>query len=211
MNPRILKDLLFLVTILVCLLVIKVPFLNIILPAIVVIIYATTNEKRFKSIGLKRPVSWFSSFIQALLLAIVIVLTVMYFIRPAIEYLTQTPINLSIFNSLIGNIRLLLSYIAIGWVIGGICEELIFRGYLLNRITTYLPGKVGIVVSILITSSIFGFLHGYQGISGQLITGILGAILASIYFISGRRLLLTIFTHGLIDTITFILIYFELF
>ena len=204
------KDLIFTVVILLFVLAVKTPYLSMILAAIVVIIYASINEKRFISAGFKRPVSWLTSFIQSLFLATVIGLIVIYFIQPAIDYITQSPVDLTIFNPLVGNPQLLLHYIMIGWIVGGVSEELVFRGFLLNKIINYIPGNSGIALAILLTSSLFGFLHNYQGISGQLTTGIVGAMLAAIYFLSGKRLVLTILTHGMINTISFLIIFFDL-
>ncbi|WP_436516917.1 CPBP family intramembrane glutamic endopeptidase [Ekhidna sp. To15] len=209
-NPRI-KDLIFVAAILGCITFISMPFVNMIAAAIVVIIYATVNKEQFSSIGFSKPASWLASFVQSIFLAVVIVALVMYIIRPTIEYLTHETIDLTIYSPLVGNPQLLMRYLLIGWVIGGICEELIFRGFFLERITHYISGGLGTVIAIILTSTLFGYLHSYQGISGQLTTGIIGAILGTIYFLSGRRVLLTILTHGMINTICFSLIYFDMF
>ena len=205
-NPRV-QDLVFTVAILACITFISVPYASMLASAVVVIIYATMNKEQFSSIGFSKPASWLASLVQSIVLAAIIVVLVMYIVRPAVEFLTHDPIDSSIFRPLVGNPQLLIQFLVIGWVIGGICEEIIFRGFFLERISSYISGRAGILVAIALTSTLFGFLHSYQGISGQLTTGIVGAMLGAIYFASGRRVLLTIFTHGMINTISFSMIY----
>lgn len=208
-NPRI-KDLIFVAAILACVTIISLPFVKMIVSAIVVIIYATLNKEQFSSIGFSQPASWLASLVQSIFLAVVIVALVMYIIGPAVEYLTNETIDLTVYSPLVGNPQLFMRYLVIGWVIGGICEELVFRGFLLERIAHYIPGKWGVVMAILLTSTLFGYLHSYQGLSGQLTTGIIGAMLGTIYLVSGRHLLLAILTHGMVNTISFSMAYFEI-
>ncbi|WP_462248709.1 lysostaphin resistance A-like protein [Ekhidna sp.] len=202
-------DLLFTAGILSVMLFLSTPFVKVILAALISIIYAITNKDRFKSIGFNKPGSWMLALLQSLLLACVIVALTFFIITPLVEYLTDNSIDASLFKPLQGNLDLFLNYLAIGWIVGGISEEIIFRGFLLNRITTYIPNETGVVYAIVITSTLFGFMHGYQGIAGQLQTGIIGALLATIYYVSGKRLTIAILTHGLVNTISFSLIYFK--
>ena len=149
------------------------------------------------------------ALLQSLLLACVIVALTFFIITPLVEYLTGNSIDASLFRPLQGNFELFLNYLAIGWIVGGISEEIVFRGFLLNRITSYIPNETGVVYAIVITSALFGFMHGYQGIAGQIQTGIIGALLATIYYVCGKRLTIAILTHGLVNTISFSLIYFK--
>jgi len=54
----------------------------------------------------------------------------------------------------------------------GICEELLFRGFLMWYIGQFGP----IIVAVLISSILFGFAHAYQGWKGILQSGLLGWI-----------------------------------
>lgn len=81
-------------------------------------------------------------------------------------------------------------------VTAGVCEEILFRGFLLF----YLQEVFGSApwVAIVVSSAIFGLCHVYQGFTGVLTTGVLGAVLAGLYLSSGS-LLLPIIIHTLID------------
>lgn len=66
-------------------------------------------------------------------------------------------------------------------VAAGVGEELAYRGY---AITTLAP-LVGTGGAVAITSTIFGVVHGYQGVLGMARTGIMGAVLAWGFLASG--------------------------
>jgi uncharacterized protein len=72
------------------------------------------------------------------------------------------------------------------WVLvsisAGLCEELLYRGWLLSLFSAAL-GSVWL--GLLISSIIFGLAHAYQGRSGIIGSGILGAILGIVFIVSG--------------------------
>lgn len=79
----------------------------------------------------------------------------------------------------------------------GICEELLFRGFLLFYLAYFFPAlpQWG---AILISSAIFGLAHAYQGWKGVLGTGLIGLVLAFVYVLTGS-LLPSMLLHALID------------
>jgi len=76
----------------------------------------------------------------------------------------------------------------------GVCEEALYRGYLIWYLTAWMP----VIPAAAVASVIFGFGHAYQGRRGILTTGAFGAVLAAVYLISGS-LWLPMLLHGLID------------
>jgi membrane protease YdiL (CAAX protease family) len=79
---------------------------------------------------------------------------------------------------------------------GGIREEL-QRGFMLYRFERYLGGgNVGLVV----TSVLFGVLHGIQGWDAMIVTGCLGAFWAAMY-LTRRSTIGPISSHALFDTL----------
>ncbi len=79
-------------------------------------------------------------------------------------------------------------------VTAGICEELLFRGFMI----WYLAHGLGLIQSAAISSVIFGLGHMYQGVAGILKTGAAGAFLAGVYLVSGS-LYPCIAVHALMD------------
>ena len=98
------------------------------------------------------------------------------------------------------------------WTVEAFGEELVFRGFLLNTLQKVLPNKVPSkvrwITALLMSSVIFGFVaHTYQGRFGIIITGIMGLGFGAVYLLNQRNLWYSILTHGLYDTIGFILVY----
>lgn len=82
-------------------------------------------------------------------------------------------------------------------VTAGVCEEILFRGFLLFYLQEVFPG-VGVVGAVVLSSAVFGLAHLYQGVAGVLGTGLFGAGMAVLYFFSGS-LVLPILLHALLD------------
>jgi membrane protease YdiL (CAAX protease family) len=78
-------------------------------------------------------------------------------------------------------------------ITAGICEELLFRGFLM----WYFAGW-GIVAAVVVSSLLFGFAHIYQGIQSVPRTGILGLVLCLIVVAAGS-LWPAIIIHAAID------------
>ena len=75
-------------------------------------------------------------------------------------------------------------------ITAGICEEILFRGYLIWYLETLSSTPVAIIVS----SIFFGAAHSYQGMKGVLRSGIFGLILALI-LVWTDSLVILIFLH----------------
>ncbi len=89
--------------------------------------------------------------------------------------------------------RLLFAAMAIS---AGICEEIVFRGWLLAM----LHSTVGLdgTALVLIAAAIFGLAHAYQGITGTILIALLGAVFCLLYIETGS-LLIPILLHILVD------------
>lgn len=81
-------------------------------------------------------------------------------------------------------------------VAAGVGEEVAYRGYALLALSPAL-GTTGALV---VTSAVFGVLHAYQGAIGIVRTGLMGAVLAGGFLMSGS-LVPAILAHVLIDLI----------
>lgn len=79
----------------------------------------------------------------------------------------------------------------------GICEEILYRGFLLHYFH-FLPFHLTWVVALLLSSMIFGVGHLYQGIAGGVQTVVLGFILGTLFLMTGN-LLLPMIVHALLD------------
>lgn len=82
-------------------------------------------------------------------------------------------------------------------VTAGICEELLYRGFLLHYLRG-LPMHPGLASALLISSAAFGLAHLYQGITGVLQTAVMGAVLGVLFAATGH-IALPMILHAAID------------
>jgi len=80
----------------------------------------------------------------------------------------------------------------------GVTEELIFRGYLLTRMSQWFKNEVAAVI---VSSLLFAALHYKYGSLRELIFTFLIGVIFSIYYIKYRNIKAIIVTHFLIDYI----------
>ncbi|RUO55926.1 CPBP family intramembrane glutamic endopeptidase [Pseudidiomarina homiensis] len=79
-------------------------------------------------------------------------------------------------------------------VSAGVCEELLFRGFIIGA----LGDSLGVVVSLILSSLLFGLCHVYQGWMNVLRTGIIGLVLGVIFILT-ESLWVVIALHALVD------------
>lgn len=87
------------------------------------------------------------------------------------------------------------------WVLvgltAGICEEFLFRGFLLHYLHSS-PWQLDLTLALLVSSFVFGLQHLYQGAKGVIASAVLGALFGLLFLLSGS-LLLPILLHAALD------------
>lgn len=79
-------------------------------------------------------------------------------------------------------------------VTAGVCEELLYRGFL-----TWLVGAYfGLVAAIVLVSAVFGLAHAYQGRNGIVKTGAVALVMSGTVVVSGW-LIPAMVVHALLD------------
>lgn len=210
MKRTIIHDFLVSTLVIALLIFLKIPYFNILLALIIVLIYSHKKKGIKTELGFSKPESWIKTIVTASLLALGIILLSYFILLPQIQILTGYQLDLGMFKQLGDNTSLLILSLVLGWVVGGFIEETIFRGFILSKFINHLPNKIGTLLGIIISSAIFGYLHKYQGPSGQVLTGLIGTMFAIIFVLNKRNIWLNIFTHGFVNTFGFILLYFNL-
>jgi uncharacterized protein len=82
-------------------------------------------------------------------------------------------------------------------VTAGVCEEWLYRGFLL-AVVAAVAGGLPTPVLVATGALAFGLAHAYQGVAGTVTTGVLGGVMAGLYLGTGS-LLLPVVLHALID------------
>ncbi len=202
-----------LVTIISLLLVLVIPPIGVLISFLIIITYLLWGKNRtlrFKSIGFKSELNWLNTIIICLIMGIIIEFSFQIIINPFLENITYSKIDLSAYDNLRGNIPNFLFMILVGWLVGGFMEEILFRGFLITRISSLFKNiKAGDIIGIIITSFAFGYSHLYQDWSGVLSTGLISIIFGIIFIKSGKNIWYPIFTHGFVNMTALTIIYLD--
>jgi hypothetical protein len=191
---------------------IRISYIENIIISILIIIanYIEYKGKPFSALGFQREKFTLKNIlVLAPLVALGLFIFYVFAVVPGITKLTGVPIDYSSFDQLKGNLPACLIALLLVWATAGFGEEIIFRGYFMRQFVKFFgESKVSIVLNIVLLGCFFGFMHGYQGITGQLVAGFVGALLALIFYLRKYDLWFIIAVHGFFDTIALICIYF---
>ena len=162
----------------------------------------------WKELGFTRPGSWIKTILLGFGIALALQILSVLILLPILTKITGELPDYSRFDAIRGNYQALALYLTVSWTTAGIGEEVIWRGYVMSRIAG-LGGstKPAWLISLFLSSVIFGVGHLYQGLPGVIGVFITGMVLGGLYLGSGRNLWLPIFTHGFADSIAFLVIF----
>ncbi len=76
----------------------------------------------------------------------------------------------------------------------GICEEIVYRGFLIAYLAWFFP----LWAAVALSSAVFGLGHAYQGAGGIVKTGLVGLAMAGLFVLTGS-LWAPILVHAVID------------
>ena len=159
----------------------------------------------WRDLGLRRPSSWRSTLLLGVAIGVGYQYLSLYVIEPLIARVTGDLPDVSQFAPLIGNKFFLFLSLVASWSLAAFGEELVFRGYLMNRVADLVRANyAGWLISLILVSILFGMVHLYQGTSGILVITLTGLLLGALYLATGRNLWLSIVVHGVNDTVGFI-------
>ena len=90
---------------------------------------------RWRDVGFGVYGSWGKTLLVGTLAGVGVEMMELFFTQPLLAHLTGQMPDLSAFDRVAGNVKWLMVSLAFTWTLFAFGEELIFRGYLMNRIT----------------------------------------------------------------------------
>jgi membrane protease YdiL (CAAX protease family) len=166
------------------------------------------RKVQWKQIGFTRYRTWARTLLLGVACGVGLELFDLFAKQPLLTRLLEKPPDLSNFAAVKGNLRFALVIIALLWVLAAFGEEMVYRGYLMNRVADLGRGtRTGWIVSLFLISALFGFAHFQQGLTGIIEEGSDGLILGLVYLASRRNLAIPIVAHGVCDTIDIALLF----
>ena len=162
------------------------------------------------ALGLARTPS-LRAFIGWSLLTYVSCTAVLIIANIAMQLFTKLPPqDLSRLAAIRGNTQLYhYMLFPVTWGAAAFGEEMLFRGFVMTRLLAIISsdGFAAIALAVLGQAALFAAGHVYLGPRGVIVAGLMGVVFARFYFRNGRNLWPLFVAHGLIDTVSFTLLY----
>ena len=163
---------------------------------------------RWRDLGVTAGPAWRRWLPVGLAAGIAMEVLELFVTQPALTALTGQGPDLFDFAILKGNLALLALAVALSWTLAAVGEELVWRGWVLNRLRDLFgPGRWSWGAALALMSAAFGLAHADQGITGVLENTLNGAMLGGLYLASGRNLIAPVIAHGVTDTLDVSLIF----
>jgi membrane protease YdiL (CAAX protease family) len=167
---------------------------------------------RWRDVGLAMPARWMRLVAIGIAWGIGMWLLEFYVTMPALDRLLGYGTDLSTFDDVAGNARVLAIYLVASWILAAFGEEMVWRGYALPRIAgLFGSGRNAWILALVIVNVAFGLAHLYQGWNGVIQAIVGGVLLGLLYLVTGRNLVAPIVAHGLGNSMDFILMYLGLY
>ena len=159
-----------------------------------------------------KPLTWKGGFNIFLRSVLVFIITVAAFILGSIIMANITGVpesaDMSAYAYLKDNIGMFLLTLGGVYIVSSFGEEVIYRAFLINRFLELgIDSKKGRVVSVLLSSIVFGLVHYQWGAMGIVQTGFMGLALGICYLKFKKRLWILILAHVYMDTILMLQVY----
>ncbi len=167
------------------------------------------RREHIRTLGFKRPRSWLSMAGFAFISVVFLQLFDIGVTMPLLNRLTGKTIDYSGFANLKGNLGQLFVFLALSWTLAALGEELVYRGYLQKLLTDLLGSSLsGVLLTVGISSVLFGLAHSEQGLIGVVVTTIDALFFSWLKQKFDGNLWAAILAHGFYNSIGMIVFYF---
>lgn len=175
------------------------------LGASLVLVWAWRTKLPWRELGFVRPRSWVLTIVGGVVAGVALKLLMKAVVMPL---LGAPPINPA-YSYLNGNTDALPGFLANVIITAGFGEEILWRGFLFERMRTLMgDSRRSRTVTVLITSALFGLAHymsqHWMGVQQAFIV----ALVFGTYFVITRRLWPLIIAHAAFDVFAVLIVYY---
>ena len=151
----------------------------------------------FADLGFKRPDRWLMVPVQVA--AILGAFIAAQGLVPLLvsSFMTVPQPDMSRYAAISGNVGAAVTLALLLPLTASIPEEIIYRGFLIGRLTAIFGTKTrGVVLAVLAQALLFGAVHFQWGIGGMIMTVVMGIVWGTGYLLCGRNLWIVILAHS---------------
>lgn len=200
------------ITIVELVIAVVVILLDLLIPTIIIlgmtIVSLLIRREHIRLLGFKHPQSWAKMIGFTIISVFFLQLFDVGVVLPIMNRLTGTTIIYSGFSTIKGNVEQLAFILVFSWTLAALGEEIVFRGYLQKLLTSIFGGTIpGVLLTIGISSLLFGLIHVEQGLIGVVVTTI-DAIFYSWLKRKYNTIWAAILAHGFYNSIGVIVFFF---
>ena len=154
------------------------------------------------ALGLRTPDPWWLMVAGGVALYLVNMALAKWAVPPLAQWLHAQPQPFFL-GYVRGNAVAFLGWLTIGVVVGGLFEELLFRGFLLNRVAELCGGgPAALAAGIVAQAAIFGLLHWYAGAFGVVYAATFALANGVFYLVVRRNLWPLIVVHAVWNSVS---------
>lgn len=174
------------------------------LSAVLVLLWAQLSRTPWSELGFSRPRSWIVTIAGGIVFGTVFKLLMKTMVMPL---LGAPPVNAA-YHYIAGNADALPGILAAVIIGAGFGEEVVFRGYLFERLGKLLGWSTTTKIAIVLITSIWFALGHYavQGLAGSEQAFITGLVFGSIFAVT-RRIWMVMIAHAAFDVTAVAIIY----
>jgi len=166
------------------------------------------RKLRWRDVGLSRYRSWRITLAGGVGVGVLLEAFQLFVSQPILVHLLGKQPDLELFRALRGDVKWTLLAIVGTWTLAAFGEEMVYRGYLMNRVADLMNRtRWAWITSLIVVHVGFGLAHAYQGITGIIDEGFAGFLFGVVYLRNRCNLAVPIIAHGIGDTIDFLLIF----
>lgn len=153
-------------------------------------------------LGLRRPANWLAAIATGVALYLANMALSAWVVPALAAAIAPVPQASFVLGQVRGSLGGFLTWLAIGWIVGGFIEELLFRGFLLQRVADLLGGSIAAQAGgVAAQAVLFGALHLYGGGFAFLHATVFALANGVFFLIGGRNLWPVIVVHGIWNTV----------
>lgn len=166
------------------------------------------RKLRWRDVGLSRFRNWKTTLGLGIAAGLLLEGFELFVSQPILVKLLGKSPNFEDFRPLVGNLKVTLLFLVLAWLLAAFGEEMVYRGYLMNRVAgLFNRARRPWLISLIVVHVAFAAAHAYQGWTGAIDEGLMGLLLGVIYLRTGRNLAVPIVAHGITDSIDFVLMF----